>query len=323
MEWIKSIKDKIIQEDYLINEEEALKLDSYEQELLSTYANEIRENLCGNNFDLCSIINGKSGACSEDCKYCAQSAHYRSNAEIYPLKETEVFLKDAKAHEEEGVLRYSIVTSGKHLSQKEVEAILAIYERLNKEVDISLCASHGLLDEDTLRKLKAVGVKRYHNNLETSRRYFPYICSTHTYDEKIATIKAAINAGLEVCSGGLFGMGETMKDRIDMAFELRNLGVCSIPINILVPILGTPLEGVIPIAEEEILKTIAIYRFIHPKAKIRLAGGRSQLTDAGRLAFSGGANATISGNLLTTCGNTIQDDFKLLSTLGYEVSLNE
>ncbi|MFQ9695525.1 MAG: biotin synthase BioB [Zhenhengia sp.] len=322
MEWIKNIYKQVL-EGYNISKEEAYKLIDYDVEVLRNYAKSIREQLCGNVFDLCSIINGKSGACSENCKYCAQSAHYSTRVETYPLLDAEVFIKDAKEHKAEGVLRYSIVTSGKRLSKKEVEDVAKIYKRMREECEIKLCASHGLLDEEDFTTLKEAGIVRYHNNLETSRNYFASICTTHTYKDKIKTIKAAQRVGLEVCSGGLFGIGETMEDRIDMAFELREMGVTSIPINVLVPIPGTPMEKMLPITEEEVLKSIAIYRFIHPTAFIRLAGGRMYLTDNGRLAFEGGANATIIGNLLTTCGNTIQDDLKMLKTLGFEVKLSE
>lgn len=322
MGWIKSIYKQVL-EGYNISKEEAYKLIDYDVEVLRNYAKSIREQLCGNVFDLCSIINGKSGACSENCKYCAQSAHYSTRVETYPLLDAEVFIKDAKEHKAEGVLRYSIVTSGKRLSKKEVEDVAKIYKRMREECEIKLCASHGLLDEEDFTKLKEAGIVRYHNNLETSRNYFASICTTHTYEDKIKTIKAAQRVGLEVCSGGLFGIGEIMEDRIDMAFELREMGVTSIPINVLVPIPGTPMEKMLPITEEEVLKSITIYRFIHPTAFIRLAGGRMYLTDNGRLAFEGGANATITGNLLTTCGNTIQDDLKMLKTLGFEVKLSE
>ena len=322
MEWIKNIYKQVL-EGYNISKEEAYKLIDYDVEVLRNYAKSIREQLCGNVFDLCSIINGKSGACSENCKYCAQSAHYSTRVETYPLLDAEVFIKDAKEHKAEGVLRYSIVTSGKRLSKKEVEDVAKIYKRMREECEIKLCASHGLLDEEDFTKLKEAGIVRYHNNLETSRNYFASICTTHTYEDKIKTIKAAQRVGLEVCSGGLFGIGEIMEDRIDRAFELREMGVTSIPINVLVPIPGTPMEKMLPITEEEVLKSITIYRFIHPTAFIRLAGGRMYLTDNGRLAFEGGANATITGNLLTTCGNTIQDDLKMLKTLGFEVKLSE
>lgn len=322
MEWLKNLHNKVL-EGYTISKEEALKLAEYDTKLLSECAEQIREKLCGNTFDLCSIVNGKSGACSENCKYCAQSAHYNTQVETYPLLDEATFVEDAKAHEQEGVVRYSVVTSGKRLSKLEVEGIAEIYSTLKKETNLKLCASHGLLDEEDFIKLKAVGIVRYHNNLETSKNYFGTICTTHTYEDKIQTIQAAQKVGLEVCSGGLFGLGETMDDRIDMAFDLRALGIRSIPINVLVPIPGTPMEKVKSITEDEVLKSIAIYRFIHPTAFIRLAGGRMYLTDNGRLAFQGGANAAISGNLLTTCGNTIQDDLKMLGTLGFEVKLGE
>lgn len=320
MKWIKELKEKII-EGYLITKEEVLQLATYDTVILSQMANEVREKLCGNTFDMCSIINGKSGACQENCKYCAQSMYYQTKVETYPLLDEAAFMEDAKVNEKEGVLRYSIVTSGKRLPKNEIDQVAHIYKALSRQTSIKLCASHGLLDEAALLKLKEAGVTRYHNNLETSKHYFKQICTTHTYEDKVATIKAAQKVGLEVCSGGLFGLGESMEDRIDMAFELRELGISSIPINVLVPIAGTPLEKVEPIQEEEVLKTIALYRLIHPKADIRLAGGRGHLTEAGKAAFMGGANATISGNLLTTCGNTIKDDYKMLEALGFEVKL--
>lgn len=322
MEWIENLYKQVL-EGYPISKEEAYRLNDYDVEVLRKYAKSIQEVLCGKTFDLCTIVNGKSGACSEDCKYCAQSAHYMTDIPTYHLLKPEVFIQDAHSHEQEGVLRYSIVTSGKKLSKKEIEDVSEIYKRISEKCNLKLCASHGLLEEDDFIKLKRAGVVRYHNNLETSRRYFSEVCSTHTFEDKIKTIKAAQKVGLQVCSGGLFGMGENMQDRIDMAFELRELGVQSIPINVLVPVAGTPMEHVESVSEIEILKSIAIYRFIHPQAFIRLAGGRVRLTDNGRLAFEGGANATITGNLLTTCGNTIQDDLKMLKKLGFEVKLDE
>lgn len=311
-----------ILEGYIMTKEEALSLGSYNVEMLSTYANKLREHFCHNTFDMCSIINAKSGACSEDCKYCAQSAHHKTCVETYDLLDKKVILKQAKENEEEGVLRFSLVTSGKKLYPREVKEIAKYYAYLRNNTSIKLCASHGLLSYEELKILKEAGVTRYHNNLETARRFFRSICTTHTYEEKIETIKAAQRAGLGVCSGGIFGLGETLEDRIDMAFELRELGITSIPLNILSPIKGTPLEDNRPLGEDEILKTIAIYRFIHPKAVLRLAGGRSALELAGKKAFLGGANAAISGNLLTTCGNTIKEDHKLFRTCGFEVKCN-
>lgn len=320
MKYIEALKNQVL-EGYEINKQEALKLASYPQELLSQYANEIREKMCGNGFDMCSIINGKSGECPENCKYCAQSVHYSTNVETYPMISKEVALKEAEENSSEGVLRYSIVTSGRKLTEEELIEVCELYRHIRKHSKISLCASHGLLEYEDFLALKEAGVVRYHNNLETSRKYFPQICTTHTYEDKIKAIQEARRAGLSVCSGGIFGLGETMEDRIDMILDLRQLEIQSIPINVLVPIVGTPLENMSPVTEEEVLKTIAIYRFIHPTATLRLAGGRSNLSEAGKAAFLGGANAAISGNLLTTCGNTIKDDRRLLDECGFEVRL--
>lgn len=312
------LKEKIL-EGYQITKIEAMELVKYEQSELSKYANEIREKFSGNRFDMCSIINGKSGACPENCKYCAQSAHYNTDIETYPMISKEKALEEAEENSGEGVLRFSIVTAGRKLSSSELEEVSQLYKHVHEHSSIELCASHGLLNYEDFVVLKESGVTRYHNNLETSRNYFSNICSTHTYEDKIATIEAAKKAGLSICSGGIFGLGERMKDRIDMAYELLDLGVQSIPINVLVPIAGTPLGDIVPITEDEVLKAIAIYRFIHPRAAIRLAGGRSNLSKVGKNAFLGGANAAISGNMLTTCGNTIKDDIRLLQDCGFEV----
>ncbi|WP_195938479.1 biotin synthase BioB [Romboutsia sp. 1001713B170131_170501_G6] len=307
-----------IKNGYLINRKEAIKLLDYDFESLGKFANEIREYFLQNEFDICSIVNGKSGRCSEDCKFCAQSSYHTTDIEVYPLKDTDYFVEDAKYHKDRGIKRYSIVTSGKKLSNIEIDKIVNSYKSINKYVDIKTCASHGLLSKEDLRKLKKAGVKRYHNNLETSRNYFDNICTTHTYDEKIKTIKDAQSVGLEVCSGGIFGLGESEIDRIDMAFEIRDLGIKSIPLNALDYIKGTKIDSK-SIKEEEFLKMVAIYRFINPSAQIRLAGGRNLLTNYGELAFKCGANATISGDLLTTCGNSIADDIKMIEKLGFEI----
>lgn len=308
-----------IKNGYLINKKEAFELLKYDVKTLGQYANEIREYFMGNKFDLCCIVNGKSGKCSEDCKFCAQSAYHNTNVEVYDLLSEEEFLKDAKYHHDKEVKRYSIVTSGRKLNKNELQEICKSYKAINNEVGIKTCASHGLLNEEDLISLKKAGVKRYHNNLETSRNYFSKICSTHTYDDKIKTIKEAQNSGLEVCSGGIMGLGESEEDRIDMAFELRNLNIKSIPLNVLNSIEGTPMENMRGITEEEFLKALAIFRFINPNSQIRLAGGRTLLTKYGIFAFKGGANATITGDMLTTCGNKIVDDVKMIKELGFEI----
>lgn len=308
-------------EGYELTKEEVLALKEAPIEALMEVADAIRQHFCGNTFDLCSIINGKSGACSEDCKYCAQSAYYKTCSEVYPLMEKEDILMDAKAHEAQGVLRYSIVTSGKRLTKKELARVCEIYKEIGDVTQLQVCASHGLLDREDFRQLKTAGVTRYHNNLETSRAYFPQICTTHTYEDKIQAIRAAQSVGLEVCSGGLFGMGESFEDRIDMAFELKALGIKSIPINILVPVSGTPFATLPRLTEEDILRSMACYRLIHKEAAIRLAGGRNSLTELGEKTFLGGINASITGNLLTTCGNTIANDIEMVRRNGYKVGL--
>lgn len=312
------LRNKIL-EGYNITRQEALDLYMEPSEELYEAADNIRKTLAGNKVDLCSIVNGKSGKCSEDCTYCAQSGHFKTGVKEYSLLSYDEIKSQAEENFNEGVDRFSIVTSGKALIGDDFQTVVSYYDRLNKECGISLCASHGILDKESLVKLRKTGVKRYHHNIETSKNYYSEICTTHTYEDRINTINHAKKAGLEICSGGIIGLGESREDRIDMAIELRSLGVISIPINSLMPIKGTPLENQEALSEEEILRTIAIFRFINPKANIRLAAGRSLLSNNGDKAFKAGANATITGNLLTTCGNKICDDRTMIKSLGLEL----
>lgn len=302
-----------------ITKDEAKKLKDVDIEKLSIYSNKIREHFLENKFDVCSIINGKSGKCSEDCKFCAQSAHYNTNVNEYPLLDKEVIVKEALLNDSKGVLRFSIVVSGKKLSDKDVDVLVEIIKEIKAKTNISVCASLGLLSHENFQKLKNVGLERVHNNLETSENYFGNICSTHTYQDKVTALNFAKNEGLEICSGGIIGMGESMDDRIDLAIALRELNVSSIPINILNPIKGTPLEKVEMISEEEIIRTIAIFRFINPKSFIRLAGGRKLLKDKGKKAFLSGINAVITGDMLTTDGISVDTDMKMIKESGYVV----
>lgn len=289
---------------------------------LCTAANAIREHFCGQVFDLCTIINGRSGKCSENCKYCAQSAHYATAVEEYPLLNNEALLAGARYNEDRGILRYSIVTSGKRLTDADVARLCDSYTHIGEHCGISLCASHGLISKKHCEQLKAAGVSRYHNNLETSRRNFPNVCTTHTYDDKIQTIKWAQESGMEVCSGGIMGLGETMEDRIDMFMDIASLGIKSIPINFLTPIPGTPYADMTPVGEEEQLRIVALVRFIVPEGAVRIAAGRNTMKDQGRKIFTSGANAAISGDMLTTSGVTIKEDLSMLAELGYEVRMN-
>ncbi len=276
----------------------------------------IQKTFCGNHIDLCTIINGKSGRCGENCKYCAQSARHKTGVAEYNFLPSEKILEVALDNEAAGVNRFPIVTSGRTLDGENFELAIATYKILRAKLKIDLCASHGILNGEQLQRLKAAGVNRYHHNLETSRRFFPKICTSHTFDDRITTIKLAKAAGLEVCSGGIIGVGETWQDRIDLAFEVAALGIKSIPINILDAIKGTALENLPRLSSEEILRTIAIFRYINPTANIRLAAGRNFLPDNGAAAFLHGASAAITGNMLTTSNINMQTDLKLLKELG-------
>ena len=284
-------------------------------------ADRIRTYFIGDKVDLCSIINGRSGRCTEDCKYCAQSAHYQTNCEIYDFLPEEKIIEACKMNENEGVDRFSIVTAGKALTGEEFDKAIHAFETMHRECKIDLCASMGFLNEEQLHRLHEAGVTSYHHNIETSKRNFPNICSTHTYEQKIETLKKVKAEGMCACSGGIIGMGETRKDRLDMAISLAELGIDSIPINALMPIKGTPLENLPQLTEDEILRTIAFFRYINPLANIRLAAGRALLTNDGEIAFRSGASASITGNMLTTAAcATIRSDREMLKNLGRDVT---
>ncbi len=318
---VREYADYVIEGNY-ITKEDALLLAEADIDELAFEADRLRKHFCGSTFDMCTIINAKSGKCSENCKYCAQSSHYTTKAEEYPLLSVSDIVSEATHNEKQGVLRFSIVTSGKKLSGPEVDGVCESVRAIKKDAGIEVCASNGLLDEAQFRKLKDAGVTRIHNNLETSRKNFPNICTTHTYDDKIEAIKAAMRAGLNVCSGGIIGMGETIEDRIDMILDIRGLGIRSVPVNILNPIPGTPYEKLERISYEDVIRTVAVFRFVNPKASIRMAGGRGLLPDKGKRAFVSGANAAISGDMLTTAGITVDNDIKMVTELGYEVKLD-
>lgn len=282
-------------------------------------ADEIRRRLRGDRADLCSIINGRSGRCGEDCKFCAQSSCHNAKINEYPFLEPEEILEDCRRHERQGVGRYSVVTAGRALNGREMDLALRAYRSMKENCKIELCASHGLLSQEDFYRLAEAGISRYHANIETSRRNFPNICTTHTYDDKLEVIRRARNAGLAVCSGGIIGMGETWEGRVDMAFSLYEMEIKSIPINILQPIPGTPFGTLPPLSEEEILRTIAMFRYINPDAEVRLAAGRNSMEHSGKKVFTAGANAAITGDMLTTSGNNIADDMAMLTSMGFEV----
>ncbi len=315
-------ENKVI-EGEIICKEEALRLYEGNLDTLCQSANRIRQHYCNNGFDICTIVNGKSGKCSENCKFCSQSAHYHTGSEQYPLLDKEEILRQAKYNAERGVLRYSIVTSGRALNDKEVDEVCESVRLIKENVEIQVCGSFGLLTKSQYERLRKAGITRIHNNLETSATYFPNICTTHTYEDKLQAINNAREAGMSICSGGIMGLGESVEDRIDLALKLRDLKIKSVPINMLNPIKGTPLQNSKRLHIEDMQRIVAVFRFILPDASIRLAGGRGLLTRQGRDCFLSGANAVISGDMLTTSGYTIESDMKMIKELGYKPKLFE
>jgi len=282
-----------------------------------TAATEIREHFKGKEIILCGITNAKSGKCSEDCKFCAQSSHYPTDVDSYPLKPAKQILAEAGQAKKDGAEFFGIVTSGKRVkAQREWADIFKAVAGMNK-IGIRPCASLGILDEAKARELAAAGLFRYHHNLETARSYFKNICTTHDYEENVETIRAAKKAGLSVCAGALIGLGEGVTHRIELAETLRKLDVDSVPINILNPIKGTPLDHLQPLAPMEILMTIAVFRFMLPSKDIKLCGGKEKnLRQLLPLGIIAGANSLMTGNYLTTTGRDSKLDHEMIADLG-------
>ena len=280
-------------------------------------ASRLKEHFVGNEVHLCSIINAKSGRCAEDCAFCAQSAHHKTDAPIYPLVREEQMLESARVAEANGSACFGIITSGTTVKGAELEQILAALRRIRRETTILPSCSLGIIDEETAGKLKEAGMDTYHHNLETAESFFPSICSTHDYQDDVNTVRAVKKAGLKICSGGIFGLGESAAQRVEMAFTLKDLDVDSVPMNFLNPIEGTRLEGAANITAMECLKTVALYRMILPDKRITVCGGREKnLRDLQSWIFFAGANGTMIGNYLTTLGRNVHTDLAMFSDLG-------
>ena len=315
-EQIEALQQRVI-EGGEISREEALALSATpEKEALYAAADRIRAHFMGPHIDLCSIMNAQSGRCSEDCNWCSQSIRFKTGVAEYPLVSAEEGVRMAQDNSRQGVERFSLVTSGRALKPAQVEAACGIYRAIGATSPIRLCASMGLLRTPELQKLKDAGVERYHCNIETSASHFPTLCTTHSFEEKVRTIREAQALGMKVCSGGIFGMGESMAQRIEMAFTLRELAVDSIPINILNPIEGTPLQGSAPLSDDEILVSIALFRFINPTAHLRFAGGRNLIFHIQEKALAAGISAALVGDYLTTLGASIEQDREMFRRLG-------
>lgn len=324
-EYIKRCRENVLAGGDITREEalQLMRLDIRNEhamtELLAS-ANAIRMHYVGDLVDLCTILNAKSGDCSEDCKFCAQSAHYKTSSQVYELIDYPEIKKRALEVQAQGAHRFSLVTSGRGaVDGQEFDQLLEIYRRLRKDTRLSLCASHGVINQRQAEQLKEAGVSMYHHNVETSESFYPEIVTTHAYEERTKTIKAVMAAGLEICSGGIFGLGERLEDRIAMAFELKALGVKSLPLNVLMPVEGTPLGNQSILEPMEILKTMAVYRFVIPESYIRYAGGRIALQDKQQLGFESGVNAALVGDFLTTIGSDVEQDKEMIRCAGMRI----
>lgn len=318
-QFISSVADRIIA-GRRITADEAVQLsavDGIDRYALFLAASMVREHFVGSRVSLCSIINAKSGRCPENCAFCAQSAHHSSDVPIYPLVDEDSLVAGAHNAEKSGSICYGIVTSGTCITPgEELDRICRALERIRKETKIAPSCSLGILDDATAKALKEAGAGTYHHNLETARSFFPQICSTHDYEEDVATIKAAKKAGMKVCSGGIFGLGESSAQRIEMALTLRELDVDSVPLNFLNPIAGTKLADANNITPQECLITIALYRLLLPDRMITVCGGREKnLRDLQSWMFFAGASGTMIGNYLTTTGRNTDDDWQMLRDL--------
>lgn len=286
---------------------------------LCAMADQIRKQNRGQAFNTCSIINARSGRCPEDCKWCSQSAFHKTEIDIYPLIDAEEALEMARHNQSKGVRRFSLVTSGRAVSGAELDKVCAIYESLTRGTDIALCASLGLLGREDMLRLRRSGVTRYHCNLESAPSYFPSLCTTHTTAQKQQTIRWAREAGMAICSGGIIGLGETMAQRIELAVVLRDMEVESIPINFLNPIPGTALEHESRLSDDDVLRSVAMFRIVNPTAVIRLAGGRALYRHLDRALLGSGVDGAIVGDMLTTTGSDIDSDKSLFQSEGREL----
>lgn len=305
-----------------ISKDEALALLKPERrDELRKRAHDVTEECVEKRFDFCSIINAKSGHCTEDCKWCAQSRHWNTGCDCYGWVGTEACVKAAKDAAANGADRIGIVTSGKRLSANDLDNVCNALKAMRKATKIGLCASLGLLSEDDLAKLKSAGLERIHCNIEAAPSLFKTLCTTHTTEDKIKTLKAAKRLGFQICCGGIIGMGETDEQLVEFAFALKDIAPDSIPVNVLHPIKGTPLGNRATLDADRIIDSVALLRLVNPHTPLRFAGGRRDMDDAtAAMCIHVGMSAGIAGPLLTTPGADFDDDRELAIRAGYTVS---
>jgi biotin synthase len=281
------------------------------------FAHDIRMARFGNDLGLCAIINAKSGTCSENCSFCAQSGHHKADSPEYPLLSADEIVAAGATAQGHGVTRFGVVASGKLVGGGDLRGFAKAVKGL-ASLGLAPDLSAGILDHSQLKVLKQAGLKGYHHNLETSASFFPQMCTTHTYEEDVNAVRTGVEAGLYVCSGGIFGIGETWDDRVDLALLLRDLGVQSVPINFLHPIPGTPLEGREVLAPEEALKLVALYRFLLPDRALRICGGRVTVFGEERKneLLGSGASGLMVGDYLTTSGGAVDTDLAEIKAAG-------
>lgn len=315
---LESYLDKILAGSDLTDDEVYSLLELPSAELREAAAR-IHERFSSRKFDSCSIINARSGLCSENCKWCAQSRHYTTGCDSYALVDHDECVEAAAINKQHGIGRFSLVASGRRVSGAALDKMCLMIGDISSRVGIKVCASMGLLSYEDMKKLHDAGVQRYHCNLETAPSYFPTLCSTHTYDDKLSTIEYAHKLGMEVCSGGIIGMGESSRQRAEFALALRRVRPASIPINVLNPIPGTPLADTPLIPEDEVIDTVALFRLVHPHVVLRFAGGRKRLSHEAQLeCIRVGINGAIVGDMLTTIGNSVAEDKRLAHHAGFE-----
>lgn len=319
--FITECKNKVLAGNKITSEEATalINVSDSSLQLLSDAANEITRKICGDVVDVEALINAKKGKCQEDCTFCSQSAFYKTGIDTYKLLPPEVIVSNASAAKDDGVKSFCLVCAWRGPTKSDFEQICQIIDKINNEVGIEVNCSLGFIDKDMAVQLKKLGVKRYNHNLEAPRSYFAKICTTHSYDDRMNTNWIVKDAGLELCCGGILGMGETRMQRLELGLDLAKLSPEECPINLLVPQQGTPLELQTQLSISEILRTIAVFRFLMPKTILKIAGGREvYLSNDQEKALLGGANGIITGGYLTIGGNSPSDDFQMISKIGLE-----
>ncbi len=277
-----------------------------------------------NEVEFCSLVNARNGKCSQNCKYCAQSSHYRTHIDAYPLIELDEVKKAALEAKSHKASRFAIVTSGKTPDESDFDKIIQMIEEVNNVEGLKSCASIGILNDEQAKRLSECGLKRFHHNINTSESYYPQVCTTHSWHDRIKTCRLVKKYGMELCCGVILGMGESIEQRVEMALELAEIQPDSIPINILTPIPETPFENYYDkIDEENILRTLAIFKIANPNSILRFCGGRMRLSDENqRKALNTCVEGLMTGNYLTTTGKAANEDIKMVKELGKKLKIN-